>query len=246
MKKSNLKYWLITVYCLLINLSPASVAEQVGNPDQSSAVNDIAYLTQLGLMRGHLNVGFDLYQQGAIDAAKTHMKHPGDELYATLAPAFAARGVSGFADELENLAVLVESEADLSDVRAAYTDLEAAIKTAEQGVVQINLQTRLEVVAQLVRTAAEEYDIGVKKGLVVNEHEYQDALGFIRVARSIIDSVDAGSEAVNGTAIQQVRMQIENIKPAWPTVIAPEKVKNGADVIYDAATKIEMIARAIK
>jgi hypothetical protein len=78
------------------------------------ATNDAAYLTQLGLIRGHLNVGFDLYQQGEVDAAKTHMKHPGDELYAALEPAFAARGVPGFAKQLETLAAMVQREAALS------------------------------------------------------------------------------------------------------------------------------------
>jgi hypothetical protein len=41
----------------------------------------VAYLTHLGLVRGHLGVGVDLYREGAQDAAQTHMKHPGDELY---------------------------------------------------------------------------------------------------------------------------------------------------------------------
>ena len=47
-------------------------------------------LTQLSLIRGHLFVGMELYRQGAVDHAKTHMKHPQDEIYASLRPAIRA------------------------------------------------------------------------------------------------------------------------------------------------------------
>jgi len=210
------------------------------------ATNDAAYLTQLGLVRGHLNVGFDLYRKGAVDAAKTHMKHPGDELYAALEPAFAARSVSGFAEQLERLATLVKREAALSEVKTAYSELEAAIETAEKGASAADLPTRLKAVVQIVRTAAEEYEVGVKDGTVVNGHEYQDALGFVRVARGIVDSIDAGSHPGARNALQEIKTQLQSIEPAWPSVVPPEKVATDASLIYGAAARIEIAALSVK
>ena len=61
------------------------------------ATDDTAYLVQLGLIRGHLRVGYALLEAGADAAAATHSKHPSDELYADLEDAFTARGKPGFA-----------------------------------------------------------------------------------------------------------------------------------------------------
>ena len=72
--------------------------------------SDQMYLTQLGLMRGHLYVGIELYKNGFLENAKMHMKHPKSELYADIVPTFEAKGSSGFAGELEALALAVEDE----------------------------------------------------------------------------------------------------------------------------------------
>jgi hypothetical protein len=210
------------------------------------ATNDAAYLTQLGLIRGHLNVGFDLYQQGEVDAAKTHMKHPGDELYAALEPAFAARGVPGFAKQLETLAAMVQREAALSEVEAAYSDLEAAIEAAEAGASAASLHSRLKAVVQLVRTAAEEYEAGVNNGAVVNAHEYQDALGFVRIASKIVESINAGSDENVGNALREIKTQLQSIEPAWPSVVPPKNVSTDPSLIYGAAARIEIAALPMK
>src|SRR5690606_14752630 len=71
--------------------------------------DDAAYLAHLGLVRGHLWVGVQLYNAGHKGMALTHMKHPKDELYADLEPAFEARNEAGFADVLSALAAAVEA-----------------------------------------------------------------------------------------------------------------------------------------
>ena len=66
-----------------------------------AALSDQDYLVRLGLMRGHLLVGHELYGLNALDAARSHSKHPTDELYAGMEREFAARRTTGFADELQ-------------------------------------------------------------------------------------------------------------------------------------------------
>ncbi len=82
--------------------------------------DDIAYLTQLGLMRGHLYAGMALFGAGERAQAAAHMKHPDSELYAELVAGMQQRGATQFADSLQALAVAVESRASNNDVDTLY------------------------------------------------------------------------------------------------------------------------------
>ena len=140
-----------------------------------TAGDDVAYLTQLGLMRGHLWVGHQLYQNNLHGMAITHMKHPKAELYSSLKEPFDIRRVDGFAAELETLANSVENKKPAVEVEQAYVALTSAIKRTELGADTMSPGLVGEVIVALLRTAGEEYAIGVVDGKINNLHEYQDA-----------------------------------------------------------------------
>ena len=98
------------------------------------AEDDVAYLTQLGLVRGHLDVGMDLYRQGERAAAEPHMAHPPEELYQPLEPALAARGAPAFEEQLEELEHLVEQGASVDRVETAYRKALDGVSAAEAAV----------------------------------------------------------------------------------------------------------------
>jgi hypothetical protein len=178
-----------------------------------------------------------------------HMKHPSDELYAALVPAFEARGVEGFADQLEDLAAAVESRAPVSEVERAYQAVRARIAEAEASAFPggpADLNSRLRVILNLVRTAADEYAVGVEDGRVVNAHEYQDALGFVRVARGLLDQVGEQDRARAPEAIARTQQQLDAIAVAWPSLVPPERIDTAASLLYGAAARIEIAALAVK
>lgn len=203
------------------------------------AIDDTAYLTQLGLIRGHLLVGVALYREGARDHAATHMKHPEDELYAALAPAFAARGVPGFDDALGALADAVESGAPVSAVTAAHERVITDIAAAEQGGLTLETTAALELnVAQaLVAEAAEEYAIGVVDGVVVNVHEYQDAYGFTRIAVQMLSRVPAHPTAGPQARIdaQRALAGLSRLDGLWPSLVAEGEIGTSAQPLFDVA-----------
>ena len=200
--------------------------------------DDAVYLGQLAFIRGHLNVGVDLYQQGAEQASATHMKHPGDELYTTLLPAIEARGASGFADQMEALAVAVENTRPPTEVDAAYESLLTAITTAENAVQEQDAGMIGAVILNLVKTSAAEYDIAVgANGALENEHEYQDALGFVRIARELLERLEGMTD--NAAAVSEIRGQLDLITSAWPSLMAPQKLETDPSGIYGAAARIE-------
>ena len=209
------------------------------------AVDDVAYLTQLGLLRGHLLVGLALARQGDLAAARSHMKHPGDELYGTLAPAFVQRGVPGFSVELDQLARLVEQGAPANEIETADRALQNAIDRAAAGAGQVGLRARMLVVTNLVRTAAEEYAVGVVDGQVVDAHEYQDSYGFVEVAWQMLDQLSPRDRAAAAAQIETIEQQLAGLHDAWPSVVAPARVTTEAALLHGAAARIEIAARSL-
>ena len=206
------------------------------------ATDDLAYLTQLSLVRGHLYVGHKLYMSGHLDHAKTHMKHPKSELYSDIAPAFTARGANGFAQELQHLASAVYNDLGAEKVDMAYQQLiemiaqnEAAVKPSSQTAAE-----KLKLVAALLRVSGEEYGIAVVDGKMENAHEYQDALGFTTVAQAIISDINDNADAKT-----QAISLIDNLKPLWPTLIPPSNLDTDAEQIYGVAAKIELLALSL-
>lgn len=213
--------------------------EGEGAKSVNLAVDDIAYLTQLSLMRGHLFVGYELYKAGHAEQANTHMKHPESELYADIAPVFAARGARGFAEELSGLAMAVEKDLGREAVDLAYTALTSAITKSEMAVAETakSPKDNLKVVAQLLRVAGEEYGIAVVDGKMENAHEYQDALGFTTIAKAIIDSIDGAPDVQN-----QAKEILAGLKPLWPSLVPPVMLSTEAGQLYGAAARIELLA----
>ncbi|MBB5519401.1 hypothetical protein [Amphiplicatus metriothermophilus] len=207
------------------------------------ATDPVAYLHQLFLIRGHLQAGAALYAAGEQAMAATHMKHPEDELYAGLAPAFEARGVDGFAGELQALAASVANGAPAGEVEADLAAVKRAIDAAAEAAQASPAETLLAAAA-LLRTAGEEFDIGVKDGAIVNLHEYQDAYGFMTAAVERLAALDGGGGAVD-EAIAQAREQAALALAVASTVMPQEPVEARSSTIYGAAARIEIIARGL-
>jgi hypothetical protein len=221
-----------------------AIAEEGGEGGEGASTadaisSDAVYLAQLSFIRGHLYVGVSLYREGDLEAAATHMKHPGDELYAALLPAIESRDGKGFGEQLEGLADVVIERRPAADVEAAYTALLLAIGEAEAAVQDLSARTLGEVIVDLVRTAAAEYDIAVDdEGMLVEPHEYQDSLGFVHTAREKFALLETMSD--NAAALIAIETQLEVLLPIWPSLQAPEKLSTAPSVIYGAASRIEI------
>ena len=221
--------------------------EGEGMSGDDPVTDDVVFLSQLGQIRGHLLVGMELFRAGHLDHARTHMKHPEDELYSALKPAFEARGIPAFDSELSGLAQSVEENRDASDVEAAYSALLAELDRVE-GEVDASAKDKLLVAVALVRTAAEEYGIAVDdSGKVVNAHEYQDAFGFVKTADALVVAIDeAGSEALSA-AVAENKALIEPLYDAWPSLVPPQTLDAATTSrLYGTAANMELEARGLE
>jgi hypothetical protein len=213
--------------------------EGEGGSTADPVSDDVEYLHRLGQTRGHLAAFTALHRLGAHEMSMTHAKHPESELYAGLVPAFAARGKSGFAGELDALTDAVGKGAD---VDAAYDDLMTAIAENEP---DADFATRLMAIATLARTAGDEFAIGVAgDGTVVNAHEYQDAYGFLTAARDMLANGEAaGAEESQARALAE--RQLEIALGEFDALTAT-RVDGNASVIHGAAARIEIEANMLR
>lgn len=215
-----------------------------GATSADSVADDGVYLSQLGFIRGHLLVGVNLYREGHSQASATHMKHPGSEIYTNLLPALEARKATGFSEELGALANAVEQGRPQAEVESAYAQLLEAISRAEQAVPEQSAALLGQMITALVRTAAAEYDIAVgDNGALENAHEYQDAFGFVQVARSLLDRLQGMTD--NTAATSAIALQLDLIAPAWTGLMPPERLQTEPSVIYGAASRIELAAQGL-
>ena len=228
---------------LVITLFFLAGCSHEGHDHSSSKVlKDDQYLTHIGLVKGHLFVGVELYKKKYFENAKRHMKHPKSELYAGLLPTFKAKNANGFANELETLAVSVENNESLSIVSKNYKSLLEAIGQNENYVdIKSNtFENKVLLVKSLLEIAAEEYAIGIVDGNIENKFEYQDALGFTTVAKNILKNANSlsSSKDVKRNKIIEI---IESLSPLWPSLVPTEKINGDAVKILTAVSKINSL-----
>ena len=241
MTLGTVKQWLVAAFvpfvlwcCHDYASPPADEMEPV--VEDVSTLSDEEYLFRVGLMRGHLLVGHALYGLGALDAARTHSKHPTDELFAGMAAEFAARGAAGFGPELKAHATASQSDVPAT-VGKAYAALTEAMSRAEDAVeAPPGMVARL--IVALLREAADEYAVGIVDGKLAEAHEYQDAYGFTQIALAWAQR--AGHS--DGGVFLRMAERIEALSSLWPNLTPPPALAQKAARLYGAVAEVEILA----
>ena len=194
------------------------------------------------MVRGHLHVGIELYKSEYFENAKRHMKHPKSELYSALIPTFEAKKAKGFATELANLALSVESNEDFKIISKKYEILLNAISQNEKIVSDENntFNEKISLANALLEIAAEEYAIGIINGNVENKFEYQDALGFTTIAKNILEETNS----LNSLQVSKKNKAlgiINDLSSLWPLLVPTGKIKGDAKKILEAINNIKAL-----
>lgn len=203
----------------------------------------IGYLTGLGLVEGHMRAGVELYKKGD-EGAMVHMKHPADELYADLKPHFEAMKFKGFDAELDAVAKAVEGGSPVAEVETAFGKLQAAILVARGE--SVSSHEVAETVEHLVRTAADEYAVGVEDGKVVDAREYQDAWGFVQAAKRMVAALPEKERKEHAGQVGEIEAELEKIQVLWPDITGKSPVTADPTLLPAAAARIELAAHSIK
>lgn len=224
--------------------NPATGSSEGEGAAAAAAAEDyVAYASAMLAIKGHLTSGVELYRAGDAAGATSHMKHPRDELYSKLEPAFKKRRQPGFGAEIDALGKAVEGGEALGVVlekqKAAFEAIDRHLKAGDPG-----LKDQLLAVAALVEIAGQEFDQGVKHGTIVSLHEYQDAHGFLSVAVTTLGLMKtAGGE--QDAAVAAAREQAAIALAVAPRVMPDESISGESATIYGAAARIELKAHGL-
>jgi len=218
--------------------APAGDGEGEGGGAQLAP--DLRLTRDLALISGHLTVGNELVEAGRWSEAMVHFLHPAEELYGGIAGDLKSFGIPPFAAALKVLAQTVKAqkqeayEGALKTVRDRLAAADAAVQAKTADWPGLTLDAVLEV----LNTAGEEYEAAIEDGKFKLVVEYQDSRGFILQAEQMLAAVAPDLEKKNAGAYAALQHELEELKKAWPSAVAPDKP------VLDVSEVLGLIAKA--
>jgi len=206
--------------------------------------DEVAFLRDLGFMTGHMRAGLALYEDGDIEAAKTHMGHPIEEKYDAVAAPLEAQGFGDLRDDILAVAAAVEAGEDYSQVKSLFDTVIARVEDV-RGQAAGGVRAQMLALAALARIAGEEYEIAITDGEVTNIHEYQDSWGFLRTieneARQFAESDDPAVAEAGQRFLEQVALTNE----AFGDLQGRDIPNPDSSLIFGPASRMEVAALGV-
>ena len=207
---------------------------------------DLAFAVRLALLRGHILVGDQLVKQGQWNAALPHFLHPSEEIYGDIKTALADHKLAPFEEELKTLVKLVKARKGGNEFARALKSISDATATADASL-QASLADRwasfvMEAAVEAIKTAAGEYENAIAGGRIAKPVEYQDARGFIWEAERMIESVAAGLEKKDASALKEIRARLVELKKVFPAAMPPRMPIKDHGAMLALVSRIELAA----
>jgi hypothetical protein len=191
--------------------SPTTV--KAGEGDEHG-IGALPLPNRLAFMAGHVEAGLALYRAGEPKSAAPHLLHPVSETHAS-----EREGLS----ELGFDASLFEAVSAALDEGRPASEIEGQLKAAEANLREVQAQAGgdpAEILRFLMETATAEYAIAVTEGAITDPAEYQDAWGFVVVAKRVAARLEEPGSSRTAEALGAMLS-------AWPEG-APTGAPSGA------------------
>lgn len=204
---------------------------------------DVNYLTNLGLMKGHLLVGKELLTLTEFEQSEPHFGHPVDEIYGDLEPQLTTRKVHEFKQDLTTLHELVKFSPQDKKVSSQYN---LAMEKIDQAIA-ILPETKLnapefmiKVINRLLTVAKEEYGAAIIDNKIVEIIEYQDARGFVLTSEILYNRIKNNLRNQYPSLEEKLTLNLQNIKQGFPSAIAPEKAVISPQELTELVSQFKM------
>lgn len=158
---------------------------------------------RLAFMSGHVAAGLALYRAGEAEAAAPHLMHPVSEGYEAEREGLDRLGFKP--DTFRNVSNALEEGRPADEIEPQLEAAEAnldAMREAAGG-------DPADVIRFLMNVTNEEYSAALKDGGVSDAAEYQDAWGFVSVARALADDLE-------GDQAGKVAATLDQLIGLWP------------------------------
>ncbi len=193
---------------------------------------DIAFITQLSLIEGHVVVGMQLYQDGEAEMGLSHVQHPVNEIYEAMRPALAKMGLPGFEADIDRLDQAMQARLPNDQIKVAKAALFARVHQLRKQ--HSDTAKTIASTSAIMQIVAGEYASGVHDGKVIEDYEYQDSWGFKQVAQQMIAALPAADRAAHAADINAIETAMASLDVFWvdlpgrKTVAAPVSAMQAA------------------
>jgi hypothetical protein len=181
---------------------------------------DVAFARQIAFLRADLLMADALVKERDWVDALPHAQFPREEIYGVIRGDLRAYKVPPFDADLRRLAGAIRARKVKSYDRArarvdvALAAADRSLKARQPDWPRFSLRVAVAVLAR----AAEEYDIAVRDGRIVEAVGYQSARGLVLEADSMIGAA-AGK---NANELQAARSSLMRLKGIFAPVYAPK------------------------
>jgi Helix-hairpin-helix motif len=209
---------------------------------------DVDYMTKLGLMKGHMLVAAELLALGLPDQAEPHLGHPVEEIYVDIQDQLPDRQVKDFSSVLTKVQDLVKSKPKDPQVKTTF---DAAMVAIDQAIAALPAAQRqdpafsLQVINEMLDTAAAEYTAAISDGKISAAIEYQDSRGFVQYAKDTLLKAIQPQLATKAVAAQ-IPIHMEKLYKAWPTPVPPQSPIVPVDQVVSQVKDIEKASIAAR
>jgi hypothetical protein len=207
---------------------------------------DQAFLANILMIRGHLNVGSELYAMGRPNDSLPHYLHPVEEIYGELTAEMEEHSIPPFRADLEKLANLAKRKAPVDQVQAQTEVVLGKLRDATAFLPTSDPSFMVPVVLGVLKTAADEYGAAFEGGVIANPVEYQDALGFARVANAAVEIMVPALTTKDAEAANTLREQVNTLLQAWPSVVPAKKPARTAAEFSGTLSRIELASSRLR
>ena len=213
--------------------------------NSNSTLIDFVFVSDLEQIRAHLNAAMMNKQAGNNSLAQAHVLHPIAEIYSSIEPQIANANMTlnqTLASNLNELSQIVNSSTT-DEFNTQAQKINGLVNQTVKQVVPVETgdnSTFGLVVADLLSTASEEYDVAVENGTITNILEYQDGQAFVSRAQDLMvqASSSTGLPPQEQTLeIQETNKLFSDLNTAIQNKSSPEAVDTSIRAIIHEISK---------
>ncbi|AGY60271.1 ComEA family DNA-binding protein [Gloeobacter kilaueensis] len=209
---------------------------------------DVAYLTKLGLMRGHLLVAQELLVRRRPEQALPHIGHPIEEIYLDVEDQLNERQVPEFKSALLKLQDLVRFKPTSPEIAPG---LQAALAAIDRAIAAVPATERaepaftLQVIGGLLDAAAAEYSAAVSGNKIVAQIEYEDSRGFVLHANELFARIAPALGKSHPKSEKVLAADLRRLSSAWPGIEPPGKPILSVSEVTASIQAVERTSKAV-
>lgn len=204
-----------------------------------------AYYTELAMMLGRLQAGYELYRIGDRPDGGRHFIALAEEHLPVVREALAARDLDLLIRRLEQLAERANSSNSWIDVQDLH---EASRMSLQHAVTRVDPSTREDpafkvgIVLALARQAVRSYESALDDGEFVRPEAYQASYGYISYGRSLLERNVGLLGQVDDEIHDELVARYEALMEGWPSVRVPSEPRTTPDEVRERLAALETTA----